>query len=57
MASGTLCKMTSEELWTLQLQDAELQPIMTAKEEDKRPMKEEVSGESFKTRKLAHIWE
>ena len=57
VASGTLREMTSEELRTLQLQDAELRPIMTAKEEDKHPTKEEVSGESFKTHKLAQIWE
>ena len=48
---------SKEELRALQLTDPDLKLVVKAKESNKRPTKGEVSGESFKTRKLVQIWE
>ena len=57
VACGIFHQMTNGDLRSLQLHDPELALVLTAKEDGRRPTKEEVSGESVKTRKLIQIWE
>lgn len=55
--SAMFREKTWEELRVLQLEDPHLRLVLEAKENDKRPTKDQVSGESLKTRKLVQIWD
>lgn len=46
---------TREELRALQLEDPHLRLVLEAKENDKCPTKDDISGETLKTRKLVQI--